>query len=314
MKTLFSIGIDIGGTNTDMGLVNRAGQCFARTRLSTAAYFDANRYVDDLVSTIGQFQEENGIKELQGIGIGAPNANYYTGCIESATNLNFKDSFPIRRMLQDKLHLPVEITNDANAAAYGEMIYGGAQGMKHFIMVTLGTGVGSGFVVDGHLVYGHDGYAGELGHTIVFPEGRMCNCGRRGCLEQYVAARGITQTCLEMMSRAPYSGALTKYEMNELGCRAIANEANAGDKVAQEVFEYTGHLLGVALANAVTFSSPEAIFLTGGIMQAGDLLLNPLKHSFEDNLLFIYKNKVKLRCSELPFNDASILGAAALVF
>ena len=310
----FAIGVDIGGTNTDIGLVSREGKCLARTRISTAAYQDASRYVDDLVLAIRQLLKEAGLTQMVGVGIGAPNGNYYTGNIDTAPNLNFKSNVPIRQMMQDRLNTHVVVTNDANAAAYGEMIYGGAKTMKHFIMVTLGTGIGSGFVVDGRLVYGHDGYAGELGHITLFPDGRLCTCGRKGCLEQYTAARGIRQTCLELMARAPYSGSLTQYDIDDLGCKAISKEAHAGDPLALEVFDYTGKLLGIALANAVTFSSPEAIFLMGGLMQAGDILLEPLRRSFEQNLLFTYKDKVKILPSQLPQNDASILGAAALTY
>jgi glucokinase len=308
----FSIGVDIGGTNTDIGLVSCEGKCVARARFSTAAYQDASRYVDDLAVVIRQLLQDAGVTQMVKVGIGAPNSNYYTGCIDSATNLNFKSRVPICQMIQERLNTYAVVTNDANAAAYGEMIYGGAKGMKHFIMITLGTGIGSGFVVDGQLVYGHDGYAGELGHTTIFPDGRLCSCGRRGCLEQYTAARGIQQTCLELMARAPYSGALTQYDIGDLGCKAIAAEAYAGDQIALETFEYTGKLLGIALANAVAFSSPEAIFLMGGLMHAGDILLKPLHRSFEENLLFVYKDKVQILPSKLPQNDASILGAAAL--
>jgi glucokinase len=310
----YSIGVDIGGTNTDIGLVNREGKCLARTRISTAAYQNASRYVDDLELAIRQLLKEAGLTQMVGVGIGAPNGNYYTGCIDTAPNLNFKSNVPIRQMMQDRLNTHVVVTNDANAAAYGEMIYGGAKTMKHFIMITLGTGIGSGFVVNGRLVYGHDGYAGELGHITLFPDGRLCTCGRKGCLEQYTAARGIRQTCLELMARAPYSGSLTQYDIDDLGCKAISKEAHAGDPLALEVFDYTGKLLGIALANAVTFSSPESIFLMGGLMQSGDILLEPLRRSFEQNLLFTYKDKVKILPSQLSQNDASILGAAALTY
>lgn len=310
---MYAIGIDIGGTNTDIGLVNPRGEVVARKNLPTGQYTDANQYADDLANTIKVLIDEQKV-EVKGIGIGAPNGNFYTGCIENAPNLNMKGNIYLAKMLEERLHLPAVITNDANAAAYGEMIYGGAKGMKHFIMFTLGTGVGSGIIVDGKLLYGHDGFAGELGHTIVFPNGRPCKCGRQGCLEQYTSAGGIRKTCLEMMKQDPYyDGILSKIPAEELDSKAIGDAANEGDPLALRVFEFTGGILGLAMANAVAFSSPEAVFLMGGPVKAGEVLLEPVRKSFNLNVLSNYKDKVKIMVSQLKQNDVAILGAAALV-
>lgn len=310
---MYAIGIDIGGTNTDIGLVNPRGEVVARKNLPTGPYTDANQYADDLANTIKVLIDEQKV-EVKGIGIGAPNGNFYTGCIENAPNLNMKGNIYLAKMLEERLHLPAVITNDANAAAYGEMIYGGAKGMKHFIMFTLGTGVGSGIIVDGKLLYGHDGFAGELGHTIVFPNGRPCKCGRQGCLEQYTSAGGIRKTCLEMMKQDPYyDGILSKIPAEELDSKAIGDAANEGDPLALRVFEFTGGILGLAMANAVAFSSPEAVFLMGGPVKAGEVLLEPVRKSFNLNVLSNYKDKVKIMVSQLKQNDVAILGAAALV-
>lgn len=310
---MYAIGIDIGGTNTDIGLVNPQGEVVARKNLPTGQYSDANQYADDLANTIKALIDEQKV-EVKGIGIGAPNGNFYTGCIENAPNLNMKGNIYLAKMMEERLHIPAVITNDANAAAYGEMVYGGAKGMKHFIMFTLGTGVGSGIIVDGKLLYGHDGFAGELGHTIIFPNGRPCKCGRQGCLEQYTSAGGIRKTCLEMMEQDPYyDGILSKIPAEELDSKAIGDAANQGDILALRVFEFTGGILGLAMANAVAFSSPEAIFLMGGPVKAGEVLLEPVRKSFNLNVLSNYKDKVKIMVSQLKQNDVAILGAAALV-
>lgn len=310
---MYAIGIDIGGTNTDIGLVNPQGEVVARKNLPTGQYTDANQYADDLANTIKALIDEQKV-EVKGIGIGAPNGNFYTGCIENAPNLNMKGNIYLAKMMEERLHIPAVITNDANAAAYGEMVYGGAKGMKHFIMFTLGTGVGSGIIIDGKLLYGHDGFAGELGHTIIFPNGRPCKCGRQGCLEQYTSAGGIRKTCLEMMEQDPYyDGILSKIPAEELDSKAIGDAANQGDILALRVFEFTGGILGLAMANAVAFSSPEAIFLMGGPVKAGEVLLEPVRKSFNLNVLSNYKDKVKIMVSQLKQNDVAVLGAAALV-
>ena len=309
----YSIGIDIGGTNTDIGLVRNDGHCVAKKNLPTNKYFDADIYVSDICTQINMLMQENGITTIDGIGIAAPVGNYYTGCIENASNLNFKGVIDLVRMVKSYIDVPVVVSNDANAAAYGELVYGGAKGMKHFIMFTLGTGVGSGVVVDGKLVLGKTGGAGELGHAILIPEGCQCGCGNKGCLETYCSATGIRRTALEMIENMPeYDGALRKVDPEELTSKMVGDAAKYGDPLAIKVFEKTGYLLGIAMANAVTFSGPEAIFLFGGPVKAGDVLLDPVRKSFEEHLCFIFKGSVEIRVSELPDNDAAILGAAAL--
>ncbi len=309
----YSIGIDIGGTNTDIGLVRDDGRCMAKKNLPTNKYYDASVYVSDICDKIKDLIGENEVTAIDGIGIAAPAGNYYTGCIENATNLNFKGVIDLAALFHDHLDVPVVVSNDANAAAYGELVYGGAKGMKHFVMFTLGTGVGSGIVVDGKLVHGKTGGAGELGHAILIPEGRPCGCGRKGCLETYTSATGIRRTALEMMEAIPdYDGALRKVDPKELTSKMVGDAAKYGDPLAIKVFEKTGYWLGIALANAVAFSGPEAIFLMGGPVKAGEVLLKPTRESFKKHLCFVYDGSVDIRVSELPDNDAAILGAAAL--
>ncbi|MBR7023595.1 MAG: ROK family protein [Bacteroidales bacterium] len=309
----YSIGIDIGGTNTDIGLVRDDGRCMAKKNLPTNKYYDASVYVSDICDKIKDLMGENEVTAIDGIGIAAPAGNFYTGCIENATNLNFKGVIDLAALFHDHLDVPVVVSNDANAAAYGELVYGGAKGMKHFVMFTLGTGVGSGIVVDGKLVHGKTGGAGELGHAILIPEGRPCGCGRKGCLETYTSATGIRRTALEMMEANPdYDGALRKVDPKELTSKMVGDAAKYGDPLAIKVFEKTGYWLGIALANAVAFSGPEAIFLMGGPVKAGEVLLKPTRESFKKHLCFVYDGSVDIRVSELPDNDAAILGAAAL--
>ena len=309
----YSIGIDIGGTNTDIGLVRDDGRCMAKKNLPTNKYYDASVYVSDICDKIKDLMGENEVTAIDGIGIAAPAGNFYTGCIENATNLNFKGVIDLAALFHDHLDVPVVVSNDANAAAYGELVYGGAKGMKHFVMFTLGTGVGSGIVVDGKLVHGKTGGAGELGHAILIPEGRPCGCGRKGCLETYTSATGIRRTALEMMEANPdYDGALRKVDPKELTSKMVGDAAKYGDPLAIKVFEKTGYWLGIALANAVAFSGPEAIFLMGGPVKAGEVLLKPTRESFKKHLCFVYDGSVDIHVSELPDNDAAILGAAAL--
>lgn len=313
MEHTFSIGIDIGGTNTDIGLVRNDGVCIARTNLSTNSYYDAEKYVADLWNKISNMLSTNNISTVEGIGIGAPNANYYTTCIEQAPNLNFKGVVDMKALFARHTDIPVTMSNDANAAAYGELVYGGAKGMKHFIMITIGTGVGSGIVIDGKLLHGHTGCAGELGHSTLIIDGRQCNCGLRGCMETYCSAGGIRRTAIEMMNEdKQYQGRLKNIPEDALTSRDVGIAANEGDSLAIEVLRKTGHLLGIALANAVTFSSPEAIFLMGGPLRAGKPLVEPIMESFKEHLLFVFKDSVKIKLSQLPDNDAAILGAAAL--
>jgi len=309
----FSIGIDIGGTNTDLGLVRDDGRVMAKKNLPTNKYHDASVYVSDICKQIKDLMAENGVAAIDGIGIAAPAGNYYTGCIENATNLKFKGIVNLPKLFHAHIDAPVVVSNDANAAAYGELVYGGAKGMKNFITFTLGTGVGSGIVVDGKLVHGKTGGAGELGHAILIPEGRPCGCGRKGCLETYASATGICRTALELLKDTPnYDGPLAKVNPDDLTSKMVGDAAKEGDPLALKVFEMTGYWLGIALANAVAFSGPEAIFLMGGPVKAGELLMRPVRASFKKHLCFVYDGSVEVRVSELPDNEAAILGAAAL--
>ena len=308
----YAIGIDIGGSNTNIGLISQTDRVMARSNLKTAQYFDAQVYVNDIVTVINQLMLENNVTEIVGIGIGAPCGNFYEGTIDDAANLKFRGKTPLKRMIEAQLHVPVVVTNDANAAVYGEMIYGGAKGMKNLIMFTLGTGVGSGIIIDGKLLYGSDGFAGELGHAILVPFGRECNCGNSGCLEMYASIRGIIRTCVELLEENP-ENELAKIPREMLRPKVIAQAAYQGNAIAIETYRKTGEWLGIALANAVTFSSPEAIFLMGGIVKAGEILLRPAIESFEKHKLFVYKNEIPILKSQLNENDVAILGAASLV-
>lgn len=315
MKKDVALGIDIGGTNTAFGFIDREGNYLTEGNIPTAKHEDINDYLKELYLEIEKVldpirQEVNFV----GIGIGAPNGNYFKGAIEFAPNLPWHDVIPLCDMMKEYYpELPVYLNNDAKAAAIGEMIYGGAQGMKNFIMITLGTGLGSGFVVNGELVYGHDGFAGELGHTIVSPNGRQCGCGRSGCLETYVSATGVKRTAYKMMAKYNYPSELRSIPFNEMNAKIVSEVAQKGDMIAINTFKYTGKMLGEALANAVAITSPEAIFLMGGLAKAGDLLFEPVKDHMEMNLLKIYSNKVKILPSKLTKNVA-IYGAAALVW
>ena len=313
MTMTYSIGIDIGGTNTDIGLVSSEGRCVARKNLPTAKYYDADLYVADICKKIKEMMAEQHVDAIDGIGIAAPMGNYYTGCIENATNLNFKGVTDLNSLVHKYMDVPVTVSNDANAAAYGELVYGGAKGMKNFITFTLGTGVGSGIVIDGKLLHGKTGNAGELGHVIMIPGGRQCGCGRKGCLETYVSATGIRRTAIEILEQNPdYDGPLSKIPKEELTSKDVGDAANAGDPLAIKIFELVGEGLGLAMANAVAFSSPEAIFLMGGPVKAGEVLMRPVRESFKKHLCFVYDNSVEIRVSELSGNDVAILGAAAL--
>jgi glucokinase len=251
---------------------------------------------------------------LAGIGIGAPNGNYYNGTIEFAPKLEWKGIIPVVQLM--KKHFPsvsVVLTNDANAAAIGEMIYGYAKEEKDFIMITLGTGVGSGIVSGGRLIYGHDGFAGEIGHTIYDPNGRLCGCGRKGCLETYASASGIVKTAVELLKKTDTPSELRKFKTEEITAKMIGEAANLGDEIAIETFEITTRILGLKLADSVAHTSPSSIYIFGGVAKAGNELMKPLKRHFENSLLEIYRNKIKIRLSGLPENDAAILGAAALI-
>lgn len=308
---MYSIGIDIGATNTDLGLVRNDGTVLDRERLSTQQYDKAENYIADITSAIQQLLTRHDVTALDGIGIGAPNGNHLTGCIEANTaNLRIKEQIPLGRALEEAFGTRVRLDNDANAAALGEMVYGGAKGMRNFIMLTLGTGVGSGIVIDGKLLHGTHGAAGELGHAIVSPNGRACSCGRKGCIEMYASARGICQNYIEALEASGRN--TTEEEREAVTCQFVGESANAGDPVARKAYDTTAYWLSIALANAAAFSEPEAIFLMGGPTRAGEALLSPLQKYFEENLLFLYKGKIKLQFSTLTGNDTAILGAAAL--
>ena len=300
----YSIGIDIGGTNTDMGLVRSDGTIIARSNIPTNAYIELQPYIRDVMSCINNLMKDNGVSAIEGIGVGAPNGNFYTGCVDNAPNLTIKGVLNFKKEMQKYMNVPVVLSNDANAAAYGEMVYGGAKGMQHFIMFTLGTGVGSGIVIDGKLVHGSTGAAGELGHCILIPNGRQCTCGRRGCLETYTSARGIVQTYFELKGTPVEAG---------IDSKAIGDLANQGDPIALKTWETVADQLGLALANSVTFSAPEAIFLMGGPTKVGEPLLRPLRQAFNKYLLNIYEGSCEIRMSHLKTNEVAILGAAALI-
>ena len=312
-----AVGIDIGGTNTKYGIVNHRGEILEKGELRTDAYPEVKDYVEGLHKTLNPIiKNYTGETMIKGIGIGAPNGNPFSGTIEYAPNLKWRGVIPMCDLVTAKFKLPSVINNDAKAAATGEMMYGAARGMKDFIMITLGTGVGSGIVVNGQIVYGHDGFAGELGHTIIRPGGRKhSGTGMYGSLEVYASATGIAITANELLDEDPKAESLMrKYRREEISAKIVAEAAEKGDKIAKEVYRFTGKILGEALANFIMFSSPEAIILFGGVIKAGDLILKPTKEHMEKNLLPIFQNKVKLIFSELKEADAAILGASALVW
>ena len=311
-----AIGIDIGGTGTKFGIVDRVGNVLFSSEISTRKHSDVNTFIDELYTELSKLIDNvGGIGRIKGIGVGAPNGNFYTGTIEYAPNLPWKGIIPLARMMEDKFKIPVVLTNDANAAAIGEMMYGAAQGMKDFIMITLGTGVGSGIVANGKLVYGHDGFAGELGHTTIIPNGRLHEgTGKKGSLESYASATGVRLTTLEILEKSTQPSSLRSLPPDQIDSKKVYEAAIEGDAVAKEIFESTGTILGAALANFVMFSSPEAIILFGGLTKAGDLILKPTRESMEANLIQIFQNKVKILVSHLKESDAAILGASALAW
>ena len=311
-----AIGVDIGGTGTKFGIVDRLGNLLFSSEMSTRTHKEVESFIDDLhANLVPMIEQAGGIGRMKGIGLGAPNGNYYTGTVEYAPNLPWKGILPLAKMVEEKFKLPVVLTNDANAAALGEMMYGAAQGMNDFIMITLGTGVGSGIVANGKLIYGHDGFAGELGHTIIIPDGRMHDgTGKKGSLESYASATGVRLTALELLERNNTPSLLRAVPADKLDSKKVYDAAIEGDELAKEIFEYTGKILGMALANFVMFSSPEAIVLFGGLTKAGDLLLKPTREHMEANLIQVFQNKVKILVSHLKESDAAILGASALVW
>jgi len=310
------IGIDIGGTGTKYGIVDRDGNVLFSGEISTKKHPTIESFIDELYSELSELiKQAGGTGRIKGIGIGAPNGNYYTGNIEYAANLVWQGIIPLAKLVEAKFKLPVVITNDANAAAIGEMTYGAAKGMKDFIMVTLGTGVGSGIVANGHLIYGHDGFAGEIGHTIVIPDGRVHDgTGKKGSLESYASATGVRLNAIEILEKNKEPSVLRKVAKDKLDSKAVYDAAIEGDKLALEIFEFTGRILGIALANVVMMTSPEAIILFGGLTKAGDLILKPTRDHMEANLIKVFQHKVKLLISHLKESHAAILGASALAW
>ncbi len=314
MSKPYVIGIDMGGTNTVFGIVDARGVVIASSSIKTQKHSNIDDYINELYTETTKLIEENDAAgKIHGIGIGAPNANYFTGIIEDGVNLPWPTPIPLAKLVSDKFGIPVAITNDANAAAIGEMTYGAARGLKDFIMITLGTGVGSGIVINGQLVYGHDGFAGELGHVIMKRNnGRLCGCGRTGCLEAYCSATGVARTAREFLEARTDESTLRNIPTEDITSKDVYDAAIAGDKLAKDIFEFTGNMLGEAFADFTVFSAPEAIILFGGLAKSGELLMKPLRNSMEKNMLSIWKGKVKVLLSELKEADAAVLGASAL--
>lgn len=310
-----AIGIDIGGTNTAIGIVDREGNCLVETSTPTKEHTAIEAYLENLSSLLKRELSKNPEWKLVGIGVGAPNANYHRGTIEEAPNLTWKGTVQFCKMLGEYFPgIKVTITNDANAAAMGEMIYGAAKGINDFVVITLGTGLGSGIVVKGDLVYGHDGFAGEVGHTMVFPEGRQCGCGKKGCLETYASATGMVRTMAEILCNSNKPSTLREVPYNEMTAYSIQKALEAGDELAKECYEYTGKILGMKLADVVCFTSPSHIFIFGGVAKAGELLFEPTRKAMEEYLLPIFKGKITVAPSGLLNVNAAVLGASALAW
>lgn len=315
METNYVLGMDIGGTNSVYGIVDARGTVLSRGSIKTALYPEVEEYVQAVCGNlVPMIEAVGGMSRIKGFGIDAPNGNFYTGNIELAPNLPWKGTVPLASLFQERLGIPVVLTNDANAAAIGEMAYGVAKGLKDFIMITLGTGVGSGIVANGQLVYGHDGFAGELGHVIVERGGRLCGCGRKGCLETYCSATGVARTARELLSQGGGESILRMLPPEAVTSKEVYEAALKGDALALQIFEQTGTILGRALANFVAFSSPEAFVFFGGLAKAGDFLFAPAHKAMEENLLPVYRGKVRFLFSAMPDADAAILGASALAW
>ena len=310
-KMKLAVGIDIGGTNTVFGLVDETGNCLVQNAIKTGDYPAVEDFVNEVQKGVNALISKFNDLTIIGMGIGAPNANFYTGTIEHAPNLKWKGVVPLVRLFEAYFDFPISLTNDANAAAMGERIYGAAKGIDDLAMVTLGTGLGSGFVVNGELVYGHDGFAGELGHVIVEKNGRLCGCGNRGCLETYASATGIVKTANEFLAKSKDS---ILSDLPEITSKAIADAALQGDKMALEIFDYTAEKLGFGLASMVAITSPKLIVLFGGLAQAGDLILKPTKKYMEQYLLKTFRNKIDIVPSQLKAADAAVLGASSLAW
>ena len=310
----YVIGLDMGGTNSVFGIVDQRGTIKSQTVISTRAYPDFKDYVKASVEALQPALDVvGGIENIRAMGIGAPNANYYTGNIEQAANLVWRGTVPCAQMFEDALGIPCRITNDANAAAMGEMTYGVARGMKNFIMITLGTGVGSGIVINGEVVYGHDGFAGELGHVCaVRHNGRQCNCGKSGCLETYASAMGVARTAREWLDLSEEPSSLRS--LDNITSKDVYEAAKDGDKLALKIFDFTGTVLGQSFADFIAFSAPEAIVLFGGLARAKDFLREPIERAMNANVLPLWRDKVKIVFSQLKESDAAILGASALAW
>ena len=307
-------GVDIGGTNTVYGLVERTGNIVAEGNLKTTDYPEIHNFVSALAGAITNLMKGKSGIELAGIGIGAPNANYHRGTIELAPNLAWKGIVPIAEYVREKTKVPVVITNDAKAAAMGEMIFGGAKNMKNFIVLTLGTGLGSGIVINGEVLYGHTGFAGELGHTTIVPGGRDCGCGRQGCFETYGSASGLVRTVLNLLSEMKEESILREIPPSHLSSKKIAEAAAKNDPVALEAMDYTAEMIAFGIANAVGFSSPEAVFLFGGLAKAGEVLFAPVREYVNQMVMPIYRGTVQILASGIPESNAAVLGAAALAW
>lgn len=315
MSKPYVLGIDIGGTNTVFGIVDARGHVVASDSIKTRKHSNFDDYVDELHTEVMRLLKLNDAEDkIQGIGIGAPNANYYTGMIDNGVNLPWGNNIALAEKVSRAFNgVPVAVTNDANAAAIGEMTYGAARGMKDFIMITLGTGVGSGIVINGQVVYGHDGFAGELGHVIIKRHnGRICGCGRTGCLEAYCSATGVARTAREFLEIRTDPSTLRDLDIDSITSKDVYDAAMAGDKLAKEIFDYTGKILGEAFADMIAFSSPQAIILFGGLSKSGDLLMRPLVEAMNASVMPIFRGKTKVILSELKESDAAVLGASAL--
>lgn len=311
----YVIGLDLGGTNSVFGIVDSRGEIKATTAIKTQGYAGVDEYVDAAVDALQVIIEQvGGIEQIKAMGIGAPNGNYYNGTIEFAPNLSWgRDGIvPLADMFSKRLNIPVALTNDANAAAIGEMTYGVARGMKNFIVITLGTGVGSGIVVNGQLVYGSDGFAGELGHTIIRKDGRPCGCGRKGCLECYCSATGVARTAREMLDTTDEPSLLRELNRDEITSLDVSIAAGKGDALAKRIYEFTGEILGEACSDFTAFSSPEAFIFFGGLTKAGDLLMDPIRRAYDEHVLKIFKGKAKFLVSGLDGSSAAVLGASAI--
>ena len=312
----YVVGIDVGGQTTKLGVVDARGTVLAQTVIRTDNHSTVEPYIEEVAEAVNKIiADAKAEGEIRGVGVGAPNGNYYTGNIESAPNLPWAHStVEFAKLLSEALNgLPVALTNDANAAAVGEMTYGAARGMKNFIMITLGTGVGSGIVINGEVVYGHDGFAGELGHTAaVRNNGRVCNCGKTGCLETYCSATGVARTAREWLELSDEPSVLRS--LDTIASKDVYDAAKDGDKLALKIFEFTGKILGRSFADFIAFSSPEAIVLFGGLARAKEFLIEPIENAMNENVLPLWKNKVKIVFSQLKESDAAILGASALAW